>query len=261
MTCSADSAIICGGPNANSVYAIGTVAVVAPVIAPAGISSLGCWADSASPRAFIQNIAGVTYTITTCAAAAKSAGYQYMGLQNGGECWASNNLAEVKQYGASTHCTTVCQAAAGSTCGGPWANAVYTTGGTATAPTTTTTVTVAKFSGLGCWTDGNPRAMSMNYAGLTHTADTCYVAAMTGRYKYFALQYGGECWASNDLASTKRYGVSSQCTMACRADATAVCGGNNANQVYVNNALLLHSATSMRSSSSSLTSIVSSSSL
>ena len=81
-----------------------------------------------------------------------------------------------------------------TTCGGSLANALYATSIATQPPPAPTTVTTSTYASLGCYTDGNPRAMSKQYSGDTHTQDTCFNVAKADLYQYFALQYGGECW-------------------------------------------------------------------
>jgi hypothetical protein len=56
-------------------------------------------------------------SIVKCYKFAKSKGYKYFGVQDGGHCQGSNNLAEAQKYGPSGACTN------GK--GGGWANDIY----------------------------------------------------------------------------------------------------------------------------------------
>ena len=47
---------------------------------------------------------------------------------------------------------------------------------------------------VGAYKDGAPRAFQKQIAGTSFTPSTCYQQAKAMGYKYFGLQYGGECW-------------------------------------------------------------------
>ncbi|XP_019614540.1 PREDICTED: uncharacterized protein LOC109462428 isoform X1 [Branchiostoma belcheri] len=116
-TCGADGE---GGPWGNQVYKI--------TDALPKIVSLGCWKDTGN-RA-IPTIEGSdarldgSYgarrdAINKCYQAAKSRGYTYFALQNGGWCATSATAGKTYQkYGPSTTCRTDGE-------GGPWGNQVY----------------------------------------------------------------------------------------------------------------------------------------
>ncbi|KAI8852201.1 hypothetical protein BC829DRAFT_414763 [Chytridium lagenaria] len=48
-----------------------------------------------------------------------------------------------------------------------------------------------------------------------------------GNYKFFGLEYGGECWADNDFPDdiTSQFAAEGDCNMPCTADASENCGG------------------------------------
>ncbi len=201
MACRAGNTVTCGGPLANYVYSLTTATTTtAPVVAASGsgtYTSIGCYTDNSFLRAMSYQYSGNTYTVDSCASTATKDGYLYFALQYGGECRASNSLLDSEQYGVSTGCTMICRAlpTGTATCGGSWANALYATSiATQPPPPAPTTVTTFTYASLGCYTDGNPRAMSKQYSGNTYTKDSCFAVAKADLYQYFALQYGGECW-------------------------------------------------------------------
>jgi hypothetical protein len=87
---------------------------------------------------------------------------------------------------------------------------------------------------LGCFGDKGERAMPILEGGdQTITGDykaredsivKCYKYAKSKGYKYFAVQDGGHCQGSNNLAEAKKYGPSSACTNGK--------GGGWANDIY-----------------------------
>jgi hypothetical protein len=63
------------------------------------------------------------------------------------------------------------------------------------------------------------------------TVEKC--STLAAGYKHFGVQYGVECYATNNAISPFAYGKTKRCNMACAGDATKRCGGNSANDVYV----------------------------
>ena len=41
--------------------------------------------------------------------------------------------------------------------------------------------------------------------------EACFNLARKKNYQYFAVQFYGECWASNDAEGYKRHGISTGC--------------------------------------------------
>ncbi len=80
----------------------------------------GCFIDSSTRD--LPNL--LTYygslSEASCAAAGRAAGYLYVGLQAGVECWGGNSYGS---QGSGTGCVSTC---GGSECGGAWRNSVYT---------------------------------------------------------------------------------------------------------------------------------------
>lgn len=85
---------------------------------------------------------------------------------------------------------------------------------------------------LGCYADNAVRAMYSN-VGNAKSVDECYRKSIG--YKYFGIQYGGECWVSNSLSDSSQYGECGKpgctganpactCTMKCQ-NGIDNCGG------------------------------------
>lgn len=100
-------------------------------------------------------------------------------------------------------------------------------------------VATQRWTHLGCFNDrASRRVPNLMYTDAPDsTVLKCYNNALSGGYRYFALQYGRECWASNDYALAISSGVSNGCNMACSGNASETCGGNLANNLYMIGAL------------------------
>ena len=95
---------------------------------------VGCYGDAPS-RTFDTYLVNVG-SVQECFNEAIANGFQYFGLQYGGECRVSNSLPSIKKYGVcgqcaaygcanpTCSCSTV-KCANGDNCGDGWANAVY----------------------------------------------------------------------------------------------------------------------------------------
>lgn len=63
---------------------------------------------------------------------------------------------------------------------------------------------------IGCYGDGGNRALTQNM-GVVYSIADCIDLAYLNHYKYASLQYGGECWVSNDFKSATKYGFCGDC--------------------------------------------------
>lgn len=92
---------------------------------------------------------------------------------------------------------------------------------------------------LGCWKDDSNTMEKKFDGGATYTPATCRakVKAATEAYVVFAVQYGGECFASTVDTRYKMYGASTECTQTCNSDKLLYCGSGRVNQVYSVNSL------------------------
>ena len=115
------------------------------------------------------------------------------------------------------------------------------------APTAT-----AHYLYLGCYGDNNPRAMTK--LGKINSMLDCYYLAYNQGYSLYGLQYGSECWVSNNLTKAERYGQCGTCTTCAKPTCNCAnmqcpngidnCGDGWANALY----MITASPTSMPSS-------------
>ena len=111
----------CAGPPSGSGEPVGTVE---GAVTPGAY--IGCYADSSTRDLSYQAYSGsATATVQACIAACTSAGYKYAGAQDGNQCFCGNSYGS---HGTSSNCTMACAGNSSETCGGAWANSVYSTG-------------------------------------------------------------------------------------------------------------------------------------
>ena len=171
-----------------------------------------------------------TYTYDMCKDESLNAGYKYFALQNvntetsKGYCAVSNDSISATKNGTSYVITKVIAL---------WDTKTNNTGSYAYL-TSQGTLTVYNSSGaaifnttadssltaggyIGCYTDKSTRAMTNTSNNKYYSFDTCKQYATDGGYKYYGSQNkdkndNGWCVASNDLASSQKYGVANNCT-------------------------------------------------
>lgn len=218
----------------------------------------GCFVDGTAARA----MTGASYSDSSrmstqaCGAFCQSKGFNVFGTEYASECYCSNSVPVTGA--AQTDCSMICNGDLTSYCGGSsrlsvWtvaaSSAVTTTGGSSTTTSTTTRSTttlstspsvssssgVAGASYLGCYTDStSSRALSGYYnSANSQTLNTCAAAAVQNGYKYFGVEYSGECFAGNIIASSSTAG-SKNCNMPCYGNSSQICGGPNAISMFQN---------------------------
>ena len=203
--------------------------------------SLGCILDDSS-RVMNQSRTSVR-SVDDCARIGKASGRRYFGLENGSECYVADVLSKNVP---TTGCNAPCPSGTSSGgCGGTWRINLYEFAPSSTisvsasgssAPsssTATTSLPPSSPSGYtyqGCIADSSSRAMNQTWTSTSSmTIAQCAGIAQTANRRYFGLQNGQECFISDVLASQT---VSTGCTVKCRGDQTAICGGSWAISLY-----------------------------
>ena len=204
------------GANTNS----STGAPSAPVVNPGdfGFVSLGCYQEPTLGRALSTQLSVTSQTVENCLAAAALAGFQYAGLEYGGECWADTTLSADAAEVDLTSCTMTCNGNGSEFCGGSLLLNVYHLNGTVVLPsstggggggggngTGTSVVATSAPTGpvknpgvdgylyIGCWNEPvDSRAFSNQMSVTNQTVGNCLAVAAQGGYTYAGLEYGGE---------------------------------------------------------------------
>ncbi|KAJ3318084.1 hypothetical protein HDU76_000940, partial [Blyttiomyces sp. JEL0837] len=221
---------------------------------PVGWSTLdsGCLLDGVNgqPRTFSSFLGG-GLSVEGCLALASGKGYQYAGLEYGGECWADKVFRNTTSAAAiASDCSFPCNANPAETCGG--ANRlsayVYTnpnppTGITATSASATsssspTAVPIPDgWMSINCLFDavnGQPRTFG-NFLGTNLAVEDCLAKASAAGYTLAGLEYGGECWADRAFRNTTSASApSSDCSFPCDANPAEICGAGSRLSAYQN---------------------------
>lgn len=97
--------------------------------------------------------------------------------------------------------------------------------------------TIGAFTRLGCFTDSVHARVLNGQGGVLgdfagQTLDKC-AATCTGRgYSIFGVEYGGECWCDNVLASTSTIVGDEECNFICPGDINQYCGAGDRLELY-----------------------------
>ena len=175
-----------------------------------------------------SNTTDGTYTYDMCKNAAIDGGYKYFGLQNVntetsvGYCAVSNDYVSSTKNGESYAITGVV-ALWDSKTNGTGVSASMTDTGTlsvfnssgATVFNTPSDTTLVSGGYIGCYKDKDSRAMSNKQKNFT--LNDCKTYAEDNNYSYYGLQATsksndkGQCFTSNDLEKSEKYGVANNC--------------------------------------------------
>ncbi|GAA5872138.1 hypothetical protein JCM8547_003819 [Rhodosporidiobolus lusitaniae] len=198
--------------------------------------------------------------------------YQFCVTDEHANCWASNTLYDRSTLGPrlpDTACTvSACTPGQKNSnsgqieaCGGPNANLVYSeqerpTEAAPSAPSTPSTEYVKAsnptWSYQGCYTDSvSARTLIHGLGSQDWTAANCLSLASAAGYKFAGIIYGGECWGSNEIASTGAQQADDKCNWNCASDASTTCGGEAGLDIYLSNTYIEPTPTSTSPSSDS----------
>ncbi|KAF3905657.1 hypothetical protein ABW21_db0206699 [Orbilia brochopaga] len=237
--------------STTSTISTTTSSTAGPTIVPSygNFVFLSCWADSTLNRALAGwgLDPGSDMTVGKCLD--YCATKQYVGLEDGRECWCGDSLAN-GQAAVSTDCNEPCSGAAGQLCGGPQRLAIYqkvsnnpvpttTTSGTATRTATTTSATsttttadpkiVQRYGGFvyqACWTDLTDNRSLAGWGldpSSNMTVEQC-IDKCAPINNYVGLEDGRECWCGSSIL-TGTAASETDCQSPCSGAPTEYCGG------------------------------------
>jgi len=118
MTCSGDTAEICGGSAHMSLFATDTATPATTVMNPtiSNYTYAGCWTDSVATRVLTGNSkADDLMTVEMCAQ--HCTGFGIFGVEYGKECYCGDTLGEGSTLATETDCSFLCPGNPGEYCG------------------------------------------------------------------------------------------------------------------------------------------------
>ena len=214
----------------------------------------GCYIDQ-GPRALsgASYTDGTSMTTSSCGAFCQSKGFNIFGTEYAAECYCGDAITTSNS--SQSDCNMICKGSLAEYCGGPNRLSVWsitssnpsTTSSFASRTTTTTTVSLTTTSSpsatpsillanatyLGCYTDSVSSCTLSGYYSnsQSQTLQSCRSAAEANSYKYFGLEYSGECFAGNTISPSSSPG-SVKCNMPCSGNNAQICGGSNALSMF-----------------------------
>ncbi|KAG8421748.1 hypothetical protein J3458_003596 [Metarhizium acridum] len=219
-----------------------TNSIVAPVTPThratvGGYTHVSCWTEGVGVRALAGiSFANDTMTLEKCADYCKA--YVYWGTEYGRECYCGNALDKTSAAAALIECNMACGGDPSAYCGAGNRLELYSTTSAPVTPTPTATLshkpTVAPYTMVGCWTEGNG-ARALAQAATTSdkmTNEAC--ATFCKSFKYFGTEYGSECYCGSFLADSSKTAPLEECNMPCSGDKYEYCGASSRLELYQN---------------------------
>lgn len=161
-------------------------------------------------------------------------GFQYAGIEYGGECFCDNTLAG--SAAPAGECSMGCSGDKTQPCGGSWRMNVFKVATAAPAATSAAAASglPAGWTNSGCNAD-KPSNRVINGLRLTAnnmTWSSCVSQCASRGYWYAGVEYGSECYCG--FAATLSPAEQSSCNMKCSGDSSINCGGPDRIQVFYN---------------------------
>ena len=287
--CAGNQGENCGGNGINgglsmiSLFADSTrfsgnyTASVGPFVNPGvlGFTSLGCWTDPGNPRTLSIGMAPMNQIVRGCLQVCQ--GYQYAGVEYGGECYCGNTLAAGSASAPATDCNMVCNGNNTELCGAGFRLNLYgadnttlpvststslqssasvstsTTSSAASIPSSSGVVQRAgNYSYVDCHTDSvGARTLTGYASGSMMTVEYCANVCQAITTMYMGVEYSQECYCGNTLTNGATTATDGRCNMLCAANASEICGGPNGLTLYQFSPLSSLSSTPISSNASS----------
>jgi len=199
-----------GGPLANQIYSI-------EGIPQPTYKYLNCYNDDSKVHA-VPDLLGTVKNIYDCEVLAKNKAYTLYALQNGGQCYGSNNITQAQQYGIQndkSKCTTL---------GGLNTNQIYTNIENVNSNPVMPNMleSINNYTYQGCYNNNDNTAIPTLLNKDLKDAATCSEIAFTKGYNTFGLTDGG-CYGSSDIGQAKSQG---------KNDAPYYCGTSGSSRAY-----------------------------
>ncbi|OHF01835.1 WSC domain-containing protein [Colletotrichum orchidophilum] len=212
---------------------------------------IGCYKENNPGRQLANQLYGDdTSTNAKCIAACAEKAYVFCGTQYHTECWGGPKIPTEKVD--ERNCNFDCGGDLNQICGGNgfganeggayisvFADSVQWDGNTTT-PTPNPDPSgpevnpgVGQYVSEGCYTEpADTRALPNLVTTTGKTVALCIETCAASRYTYIGLEYGGECWCGNTLATGSVPADAADCSMPCADNSTEYCGGSSRLNLY-----------------------------
>nr|OQO23943.1 hypothetical protein B0A51_11072 [Rachicladosporium sp. CCFEE 5018] len=205
-------------------------------VLPTNWTYTGCYNDLQGSRTLAgPYTAGTGNSATWCISYCSNKGYVYAGTEYSDECYCDNLLAPPATLQPDSDCNMACSGNASEACGGGnrltvyYANKPVPQGPTiAPAP--------PGWTSYGCWADGPTKSLAngVQVPGGTSnlTVELCTAACSGAGYTLAGVEYAGECYCDNYVATSAANTTLTQCNMPCNGNASEFCGAGNRMNIY-----------------------------
>ncbi|TIA57408.1 hypothetical protein D6C77_06205 [Aureobasidium pullulans] len=193
----------------------------------------GCYTDSGTRTLNTMIYESSLNTIDMCTAACVNAGYSVAGMEYGTQCWCDNQIGPDAQKVLDLGCSQACAGNSSQTCGQSNRLSLYSNGAPSQRQAPSNPEVVGNYYFSGCHSEASSgRALSgPSYSdGKNMTLESC--AAFCNGYKYFGIEYAGECYCGSYFGAGSAIVADSTCSMLCTGNSLELCGGSGALSVY-----------------------------
>ncbi|KAH9485994.1 WSC domain-containing protein [Psilocybe cubensis] len=225
-----------------------------------GWTFVGCFTDAVPQQRTLQehNIVnpGMTPALCTEFCGNFSTPLNFAGTEFTDECYCDFNIQGTAVKVNDTQCNFPCGGDSTIDCGGASLISVYQNSNTGVGPIPTNKAKVGNFVFSGCFKDvvgTSQRTLIQSIPIPGVTIERCTTACGASGFTMAGLEFGQECWCGNQfnpLAGNVTAALT-DCSRACEADHTELCGAANRLSVYTVPPVVSSSSAAVPHSSSS----------
>ncbi|ETN43599.1 uncharacterized protein HMPREF1541_02758 [Cyphellophora europaea CBS 101466] len=229
--CTGNTAEVCGEGGRINVFTNGDTAP-AILAATGDFTSIGCYSDSASARTLTTSVSlPGNVRVSDCTTACEAKGFQYAGLEFGGECYCGASIQNGGAPIADSKCNMACSADKTQYCGGAGAINIYKSNQPQQGPSTIPD----GWSSKNCYTDSpSNRALSYQIPNFSSFSNAQCISECSSRgYSLAGSEYGSECYCGNTIDNGNSPATSG-CDMACNGNHADTCGGAGRINIFTN---------------------------
>ncbi|KAF8185700.1 WSC domain-containing protein [Pholiota molesta] len=237
-------------PSANVDLQLNRRQIADPNNLPANWTLVGCFSDAApASRTLLEaqspDNAAMTPLLCTefCSGSDFPTPFNFAGTEFTSQCFCDFNIQGTATKLADTACDFPCGGDANLTCGGASVISVYQNHNANVGPIPTNKATVGTWAFEGCITDAvgnNTRSLTIRLpiSVAEVTIESCTAGCQSNGFSIAGLEFGQECWCGNSLLVPNVTAPLTDCSQACVADHTELCGAPFRLSLYSNTAVV-----------------------
>ncbi|KAF8259546.1 copper radical oxidase [Lactarius quietus] len=240
FACTGNPSETCGAGNRLNMYTSGATPPPPPEAVPSvgQYKSLGCYTDNVNGQRALQAASytsNTAMTVESCVAYCSASNYIYAGVEYASQCFCGNTITQGSTGVTLSECNMLCTGNSSEYCGAGNLLNMYSNGATPPPPPQIVP-SVGPWVSLGCYTDGNPRALSVGTTPVGGAANnspaSCTAACQAAGYTLAGVEYADECYCANSIGSNGAPAPASSCNMLCSGNSSEYCGGPLLLNVY-----------------------------